>query len=138
MSLSSLNLSGQTVFKLEAGKKKCGRTDKLTKNGQTNRRNYTNFERNLAMMVIYVPVEFEFEWTNCFQVRGRKKKCGRTDKLTKNGQTNRWNYTNFERNLAMMVIYVPVKFEFYWTDHFRVRVQKQKMWTDRRTSDTSI
>ena len=30
----------------------------------------------------------------------------------KNGQTNGWNYTNFERILAMMVIYLPVKFDF--------------------------
>ena len=36
------------------------------KNGQTNGRSYTNFERNLAMMVMYVPVKFEFDWTNCF------------------------------------------------------------------------
>ena len=48
------------------------------------------------------------------------------DKWTKYRQTNRWNYTNFERNLAMMVIYLPVKFEFDWTKHFRVKVQKQK------------
>ena len=27
----------------------------------TNRRNNTNFERNLAMMVIYVPVKYEFD-----------------------------------------------------------------------------
>ena len=33
-----------------------------------------------------------------------------TDKRTKNGQTNRWKYTNFESNLAMR-IYLPVKFE---------------------------
>ena len=26
----------------------------------------------------------------------------------------------------MMVIYLPVKFEFDWTKRFRVRVQKQK------------
>ena len=68
------------------------------------------------MMVIYVPVNFEFDWTNHFQVRVRKRKCGwtdgRTDKRTKNSQTNRRNYTNFERNLAMMAIYAPVKFEF--------------------------
>ena len=38
---------------------------KRTKNGQTNGQNYTNFEKNLAMMVIYLPVEFEFDWTNC-------------------------------------------------------------------------
>ena len=51
----------------------------------------------------------------------------------KNVQTNRQNYTNFERNLAMMVVYLPVKFEFDWTNRFRVRVRKQKMWTDRQT-----
>ena len=74
MSLSSLNLIGQTVFELES--------ENENVDGQTN------------------------------------------------GQTNRQNYTNFERNLAMMVISVPVKFEFNWTNRFRVRVQKQKMWTD--------
>ena len=129
-------------FRVRVRKQKCGRTDgwtdKRTKNGQTNGCNYTNFERNLALMVIYLPVKFEFDWTNRFQVR--KQKCGRTggwtDKQTKNGQTNRRNYTNFERNLAMMVIYVPVKFEFDWSNRFRVRKQKCG-WTDRRTSDTS-
>ena len=34
------------------------------------------------------------------------------------GQTNIRNYTNFESNLAMMVIYLPLKFEFDWTKHF--------------------
>ena len=43
------------------------------------------------------------------------------------GQTNERNYTNFERNLAMMVIYLPVKFEFDWTQRFRVRVRKQNV-----------
>ena len=43
-----------------------------------------------------------------------------TDKQTKNGQTNKWNYTNFESNLAMMVIYLLVKFEFDWTDVFEL------------------
>ena len=94
------------------------------------------------MMVIYLLVKFEFDWTEHFQVRVQKRKCGRTDgwkdKQTKNGQTNRQNFTNFERNLAMMVIYLPVKFEFDWTNRFRVRVRKQKMWTDRWTLDTSI
>ena len=63
------------------------------KNGQTNERNFTNFDRNLAMMVMYVPVKFEFDWTNRFGVRVRKKKCGRTDgwteKRSKNEQTDR-------------------------------------------------
>ena len=38
------------------------------------------------MMVIYVDVKFEFNWTNRFQVRVRKQKCGRTDGWT-NEQT---------------------------------------------------
>ena len=33
----------------------------------------------------------------------------------------------------MMLIYVPVKFECDQTNVFRVRVRKQKMWTDRQT-----
>ena len=93
-------------------------------------------------MVIYVNVKFEFDWTNHFRVRVRKQKCGQTDrwtdKQTKNGQMNGRNFTNFETNLAMMVIYLPVKFEFDWTNRFRVRVWKRKMWMDRWTSDTSI
>ena len=31
------------------------------------------------MMVIYLPVKFELDWTNPFQLRVRKQKCGRTD-----------------------------------------------------------
>ena len=128
-------------FKVRVRKRKCGQTDgwtdKRTKNGQTNTWNFTNFERNLAMMVIYLPVKFEFDWSNRFKVRVRKRKCGQTDgwtdKRTKNGQTNTRNFTNFERNLAMMVIYLPVKFEFDWSNSFKVRVRKRKMWTDRRT-----
>ena len=132
MSLSSLNSIGQTVFELESANKNVdGQTDRQTdkKTGQTNTRNYTTFERNLAMMVIYVPVKFEFDWTNCFRVRVRKQKCGWTD-----GQTNRQkNRTNkhtelhqFRQELTMMVIYVPVEFEFEWTNCFRVRGRKQK------------
>ena len=77
-------------------------------------------------MVIYLPVKFEFNWTNRFRVRVRKRKFGRTDKQTKNRQMNGQNYTNFERNLAVMVIYLPVKFKFNWTNCFRVTVQKRK------------
>ena len=55
---------GQSVFELESGNENV--------DGQTNARNYTNFERNLAVMVIYLPVKFEFDWTNCFgQTNGR-------------------------------------------------------------------
>ena len=89
------------------------------------------------MMVIYVPVKYEFDWTNRFRVRVRKRKCGQMDGQT-DRQTNRRNFINFERNLAMMVIYVPVKYEFDWTNHFRVRVWKRKRgrtdrWTDKWT-----
>ena len=59
-----------TYFELESGN---GNVDGLA-NGQINRRNYTNFERNLAMMVIYLPVKFEFNWTNRFQVKVQKRK----------------------------------------------------------------
>ena len=42
---------------------------------------------------MYVPVKFEFDWTNRFRVRDRKQKCGWTDgwteKRTKNEQTDR-------------------------------------------------
>ena len=31
-----------------------------------------------------------------------------------------------ERNPAMIVIYLPVKFEFDWTIRFRVRARKRK------------
>ena len=61
------NSIGQSVFELESGN---GNVD-----GQMDRQNYTNFERNLAMVVIYLPVKFEFDWTNRFQVRVRKLKC---------------------------------------------------------------
>ena len=46
---------------------------------------------------------------------------------------NRQNYTNFERNLAIMVIYLPVKFEFDWTNHFRVKSPETEILTDRQT-----
>ena len=68
MCLSSLNSIGQSVFQLETGNENVdGQT-----NGQTNGQNYTNFERNLAMIMTYLPVKFEFDWSNHFRVRARK------------------------------------------------------------------
>ena len=77
------------------------------------------------MMVIYVPVKFEFDWTKRFRVKSPKMEI-LTDRQIKNEQTNKQNYTNFESNLAMIVIYLPVKLEFDWTKHFRVRVWKRR------------
>ena len=62
------------------------------------------------MMVIYVPVKFEFNWTKRFRVKSGN---GNVD-----GQTKRRKHNNFERNLAMMVIDLPAKFEFDWTKRF--------------------
>ena len=84
---------------------------------QTNKQTELHHESNLAMMVIYLPVKFEFDWTKCFRVKSPETEM-LTDKQTKNRQINRQNYTNFESNLAMMVIYLPVKFEFDWAKHF--------------------
>ena len=66
------------------------------------------------MMVIYLSVKFEFDWTKRFRVKSSEMEL-LMDKRTKNRPTNRRNYTNFESNLVMLVIYLPVKFEFYWT-----------------------
>ena len=61
-------------------------TDRWTNNGQTNTRNYTNFERNLAMMVIYLPVKFD--WTKRFELQyGNENADGQTDRQTH--QSNR-------------------------------------------------
>ena len=71
------------------------------------------------MMEIYVPIKYEFDWTNHFRVRVLKRKCARTDGWTDKQTNDRTELYLFrERNLAMMVIYVPVKFEFDWTNRF--------------------
>ena len=54
--------------------------DKRTKNGQTNTRNYTNFERNLAMMVIYLLSSLNLIKQNIFELEsGNKNVEGQTD-----------------------------------------------------------
>ena len=70
-----------------------GWTDKRTKNGQTNRRNFTNIERNLAMMLIYVPVKFEFDRINRFELESGNEKCGRTDGRRTHQPNRRVGYT---------------------------------------------
>ena len=81
-----MNSTGQTLFELESENENVDKQTDGQTNGQMKGQNYTNFERNLAMMVIYLPVKFEFDWTNRFRVRVRKRKCGRTDGWT-NEQT---------------------------------------------------
>ena len=43
------------------------------------------------MMVIYLPVRFEFDWTNSFRVRVRKQKYGRTHRWTDGHWTHQSN-----------------------------------------------
>ena len=74
------------------------------------------------MMVIYLPVMFEFDWTTVLELESGN---GNFDGQT-NRQMNTQNYTNFERNLAVMVIYLPVMFKFDWPNRFGVRVRKRK------------
>ena len=45
------------------------------------------------MMVIYLPVKFEFDWTNRFRVRVRKQKCGQTDGRRTHQSNRRVGYT---------------------------------------------
>ena len=59
--------------------------DKWTKNGQMNRWNYINFDSNLPMMVMYLRIKFEFDWTKHFELE-----CGNGNverQTDKNGQT---------------------------------------------------
>ena len=46
----------------------------------------------------------------------RNKKLNRE---TAKKRTNKQNQTNFERNLGMMVIYLPIKFDFNRTNRFK-------------------
>ena len=52
---------------------------------QTDIWNYTNFESNLPMVVIYLPVKFEFDWTNCFELKSRN---GNVDGQTSGQKTD--------------------------------------------------
>ena len=51
-----------------------------------------------------------------FELESENKNVdGQTDGQTKGQKKDK---RNFNRNLAMIVIYVPVKFEFDWTNRF--------------------
>ena len=55
---------------------------KMLMDRQTKGRNYTNFESNLAMMAIYLPVKYEFDRTKLFELESGNENV---DGLT-NGQ----------------------------------------------------
>ena len=74
MSLSSLNSIRQIFSELESGNENVDGLTNGQKNGLTNGRNYTNFESNLAMMVIYRPVKFNLDWIKRFRVVVWKRK----------------------------------------------------------------
>ena len=88
-------------------------------------------------MVIYLPASLNSIGQTVFKLESGNENVDKQMDGQTNGQTNRQNFTNIERNLAMMLIYVPVKFEFNQTNRFRVRVRKRKMWMDRRTHQSN-
>ena len=68
MSLSSLNLIGQTVFEFQSGNKNVdgqmdGQTDKNRTNEQTE---LHRFRKEPSYDGDLCPVKFEFDWTNRF------------------------------------------------------------------------
>ena len=68
---SSLNLIGQSFFELASGNKNVEDTQMDKK--QTKKQNYTNFKSNLAMMVIYLPVNFNSIGKSIFESESRNK-----------------------------------------------------------------
>ena len=112
-------------FRVRVRKQKCLRTDNQTKQTkeQTELHQFQNqlsYDGDLSACQVLIRLDKAF-----FELESRNKNL---DPQTNGQKTDkrRRNYTNFESNLAMMVIYLPVKFEFDWTKCFRVRVRKQK------------
>ena len=97
--------------------------------------NYTSFDRNLAIMAIYLHMKFELNWTKRFELESENKNLNgqmnqKTDKQT-DGIT-----LIFKRNLAMMVIYLPVKFEFDRTKCFELESGSENV--DAQTNDLEM
>ena len=85
-----------------------GQTDGQTNGRKTDKRNFTNFERNRAISLSSLnsigQTVFELE-------SGNENVDRRMDRQTDEKRTNK--RTEFH-HLAMMVIYLPIKFEFDW------------------------
>ena len=57
--------------------------DRQTDEKRTNEHTeFHQFRKEPSLMVIYLPDKFEFDWSNRFKVRVRKRKCGQTDGWT--------------------------------------------------------
>ena len=82
--MSSLNLTGHSIFELESGNRNA--------DGQTNGQKTANertelhqFQKGPSYDSDLFPVKFEFDWTNCFRVKSPEKEIltdRQTDKQT--------------------------------------------------------
>ena len=70
------------VWNLKSRNKKLNRE---TVKKQTNKQSQNNFERNLGMMVMYLPIKFDFDWTNHFKLESGNQQCYRMNKMPRNG-----------------------------------------------------
>ena len=78
---------------------------------QTNRQNYTNFERNLAMMMIYLPVKFKFDWTSILKLEsGNRNVDGQTNGQKTDKRTDRINQfqkePSYDGDLSPCQVYI--------------------------------
>ena len=81
------------------------------------------------MMVIYLPVKFQFDWTKNFRVRVQKRKCWRTDKRT-NKQTELHQFPNqlsYDGDLS------PCKVSIRLDKEFSSKSPETEMLADRQT-----
>ena len=86
---ASLNSIGQTFFELESGSRNVdGQTNKQT-NEWTELHQFRKEPSYDGELVIYLPVKFEFDWTQCFRVRVQKQKCWQTNEQKTNKQTDK-------------------------------------------------
>ena len=88
-------------------------------------RKYTNFESNLATMVIYLPVKFEFDWKSVFELRVRKRKCWRTNELTELHQF--WKEPSYDGDLSPCQVWIRLDTVF---SSYSPEIE---MFTDRQT-----
>ena len=91
-----------------------GCTEKQKSKGQINKQNYTDFDRNQGMMRNYPSVK-------SFRVNVQKRTMLTNRQTAEIGR----NDTKFDSKLIIIVIYLPIKFNFDYTNCFQVRVQKR-------------